>query len=275
VNDDGLPAETGSPVSEDVKQRGIDFLQGLLASGKVDLDRFQNALDALLEVRTQDDFASVVRGLPSPVEFTPPARQRQEPLEISTSMGDVRLEGRWQVSRLTKIDTGMGNVTIDLSQAEFDDWDVKIVVRTGMGTVTVIVPRGLEVRPVGRSGPVTSTLEPPIPGFPVVRLSATSNMGAIRVKHPTEKKQRRQRWRRRRGKDLPRPRSTHYWGRPSSAGVARRQVSEIVLVVCGPLGELCQRAVREGLAYRGQLVDGAATLAGRFAVRCSHDHVAR
>jgi hypothetical protein len=133
VNDDGLPAETGSPVSEDVQQRGIDFLQGLLASGKVDLDRFQKALDALLEVHTQADFAAVVRGLPSPVEFTPPARRRQEPLEISTSMGDVRLEGRWQVSRLTKIDTGMGNVTIDLSQAEFDDWDVKIVIRTAWG----------------------------------------------------------------------------------------------------------------------------------------------
>jgi len=203
VSDDGLPAETGSPVSEDLQQRGIDFLQELLADGKVDLDRFQKALDALLGVHTQADFASVVRSLPPPVEFTPPARRRQEPLEISTSMGDVRLEGRWQVSRLTKIDTGMGNVTIDLSQAEFDDRDVKIVVHTGMGKITVIVPRGLEVRPVGRSGPVTTTLEPPIPGFPVVRLSATSNMGTIRVMHPTEKKQRRQRWRRRRSKALP------------------------------------------------------------------------
>jgi hypothetical protein len=209
VSDDGLPAETGHPVSEDVQQRGIDFLQELLATGKVDLARFQKALDALLEVHTHADFTSVVRSLPPPVEFTPPARQRQEPLKISTSMGDVRLEGRWQVSRLTRIDTGMGNVTIDLSQAEFDDWDVKIVVRTGMGTITVIVPRGLEVRPVGRSGPVNTTLEPPIPGFPVVQLSATSNMGAIRVMHPTEKKQRGQRWRRRRSKGLPRPCSTH------------------------------------------------------------------
>ena len=58
---------------------------------------------------------------------------------------------------------------------------------------------------MGRNGPVSTTLEPPIPGFPVVRLSATSNMGAIRVMHPTEKKQRRQRWRRRHSKDLPLP----------------------------------------------------------------------
>ena len=202
MNDDGPSAETGSPVSGEVQQRGIDFLQGLVASGKVGLDRFHIALDALLEARTQADFASVVRSLPSPVEITPPARRREEPLKIFSSMGDVRLEGRWQVSRLTKIYTGMGSVTIDLSQAEFDDWDVKIVVGTGMGKITVIVPRGFEVRPVGRSGPVSGALEPPIPGFPVVRLSATSNRGAIRLKHPAEKKPRRQRWRRR-GKGLP------------------------------------------------------------------------
>jgi hypothetical protein len=103
MGDGGLPAETGPPVSEDLQQRGIDFLQGLLASGKADLDRFRKALDALLGAQTQADFASVVRGLPPPVDFTPPARRRHEPLEISASMGEVRLESRWQVSRLTKI----------------------------------------------------------------------------------------------------------------------------------------------------------------------------
>jgi len=205
MNGDWLPAETEPPVSEDLRQRGIDYLQELLASGKVDLDRFQTALDALLGAHTQAGFASVVRSLPSPVEFTPPARRRQEPLEISTSMGEVRLEGRWQVSRLTKIDTGMGGVTIDLSQAEFDDWDVEIVVHTHMGTITVIVPRGFEVRPVGRSGVVNTVLEPPIPGFPVVRLSATCDMGTIRVMHPAEKRQRRRGWLRRRSKATPRP----------------------------------------------------------------------
>ena len=205
MGDDGLPAETGPLVSEDLQQRGIDFLQGLLASGKVDLDRFQTALDALLAARTQADFASVIRSLPPPVEFASPARWRQEPLEISTSMGEVRLEGRWQVSRLTKIDTGIGPVTIDLSQAEFDDWDVGMVVHTHMGDITVIVPRGVEVRPVGRSGPVNTALEPPIPGFPVVRLSATCDMGTIRVMHQAEIRQRRRRWRRPRGTKTPPP----------------------------------------------------------------------
>jgi hypothetical protein len=198
VTADGLLGEAGPPMSEDVRQRGIDMLQGLLASGRVDLDRFHQALDGLLGASTEADFALVVRSLPPPVEFTPPARRREEPLEIFTSMGEIRLEGRWQVSRLTKIRTDMGAVTINLSEAEFDDWDVEIFVHTAMGAITVIAPRGFDVRQVGRNGAVATSVEPPIPGFPVVRLSATSDMGAIRVVHPTEQKQRRRRWRRRR-----------------------------------------------------------------------------
>lgn len=196
MNDDRLPVETEPTISEDVRQRGIDVLRDRLASGKVDLDRFQSALDGLLGARTYADFASVVRTLPPPVEFTPAARRRQEPLEISTSMGEVRLKGRWQVGRLTKIRTRTGMVTIDLTEAEFDDWDVEIVVHTTMGWITVIAPRGLDIRQVGKSAAVNSTLDDPIPGFPVVRLSASSDMGTIRVMHPKEKGQRR--WGRRR-----------------------------------------------------------------------------
>lgn len=204
MDEDGPSAEIEPLISEDLRERGIGVLQGLLASGRVDLDRFQTALDGLLRARTHPDFASVVRGLPPPVQFTPSARRHQEPLEISTSMGDVRLEGRWQIGRLTKIDTGMGNVTIDLTEAEFDDWDVKIVVHVGMGSVTVIAPQGLDVRQVGRITAVTSTLQEPIPGFPVVRLSASCNMGTIRLMHTEEKRQRRLGWRRRRSQVPPR-----------------------------------------------------------------------
>jgi hypothetical protein len=198
VSDDGLPTETEPLISEDLREREIEVLQGLLASGKVDLDRFQGALDGLMRARTHADFASVVRSLPPPVQFTPAARRREEPLKISTSMGDVRLEGRWQVGRLTKISTSMGNVTIDLTEAEFDDWDVKIVVDVSMGSIRVIAPWGLDIRQVGRSSAVKSSLQEPIPGFPVVRLSASCNRGTIRLTHPKEKRQHRRGWRRRR-----------------------------------------------------------------------------
>ena len=170
-----------------------------MANDKVDLDRFQAALDGLLGARSYGDFASIIRSLPPPVEFTAAARRRTEPLEISTSMGEIRLEGRWQVGRLTKIRTGAGRVTIDLTDAEFDDWTVEIVAHTTTGWITVIAPRGLDIRLAGQSAAIKSSLDDPIPGFPVVRLSASSNMGTIRVMHPKEKRQRRWGRRRRRG----------------------------------------------------------------------------
>jgi Domain of unknown function (DUF1707) len=197
VSDDRLPAEAERPISEDLRQCAIDAVQGLVTSGKVDLDEFQTALERLLSARTYADVVAVFRSLPPPVELTPPARRRQEPLEISTSMGEVSLNGRWQVGRLTKIETGMGAVTIDLTEAEFDDWEVEIVVHAKMGSITVVAPRGLEVRPVGKSGPASSTLGPPVPGFPVVRLSASSDMGTIRLMHPQEPQEKRKRGRRR------------------------------------------------------------------------------
>jgi hypothetical protein len=197
VTSDRLPVGAEPQISEDVRQRGIVVVQGLFADGRVDQSTFQQALDVLLAVHSETEFASLMRSLPSPVAVTPPSRQRQEPLEIKTSMGEVRLDGRWQVGRLTKIETGMGAVIVDLTEAEFDDWDVQIVVHTRMGAITVISPPGLDIRLVGRNSPVTTSLEPPIPGFPVVRLSATSDMGAVSVVNPTEPQPRRKKWRRR------------------------------------------------------------------------------
>lgn len=200
VTTEGLPVEAGSPISDDLRRRGIDVVKGLVASGKVDLDRFEQAVDGLLGVRTEAEFAAVVRSLPPPVEFTPPERRSQESLEINTSMNAVRLAGRWQVGRLTRIQADMGSVTIDLSEAEFEGWDIDLVVHTGMGTITVVVPSGLGVQLVGGNGAVETALDPPIPGFPLVRLSATSDMGTIRVVHPMQRTRRRRRWRRSRGR---------------------------------------------------------------------------
>jgi hypothetical protein len=198
VTSDGLPAEAERPLSEDLRQCGIVVLQGLFATGKVDEDVFQHSLDSLLRISTEGEFASMMRSLPPPVALTSPAQRRQQPLQITTHMGEIRLDGRWQVGHLTTIDTDMGSVIVDLTEAEFDDWDVEIVVHTHMGMITVIAPPGLDIRLVGRNGPVTNLSVPPILGFPVVRLSAVADMGTIRVVNSTEEPpKRRKRWRRR------------------------------------------------------------------------------
>jgi hypothetical protein len=198
VTSDRLPIEPGPPVADEVRQRAIEAAQDQVAAGRMDLEAFQHALDGLLAARSEEEVASVVRSLPPPVAFTSPGRRRHEPLQITTPMSEVRLEGRWQVGRHTTIETGMGSVIIDLTDAEFDDWEVEIAIRTTMGSIAVIVPEGFDVRPVGRSGAVESWLVPAVPGFPVVLLRAVSDMGSIRIGHSEEQLGRKGRRRRRR-----------------------------------------------------------------------------
>jgi Domain of unknown function (DUF1707) len=177
VSDDRLPVETEPPISEDLRQREIDVLQGLVASGKVDLDRFQTALDGLLAARTHAEFAAVVRGLPPPVEFLRPRGGVK-------SAGDFHLDGR---------DSPQGPLAGRSGSSSTPPW-----ARSPSSLL------GADVRQVGSSGAVNSTLEPPTPGFPVVRLSASSDMGTIRLKQPKQKSQRRWGSRRRRSQATPR-----------------------------------------------------------------------
>src|ERR1035437_439563 len=84
VTADGLPVGAEPQISEDLRQRGIVVVQGLFADGRVDQNAFQHALDALLAVHSEAEFASLMHSLPPPVAVTPPGRQRQEPFEIET-----------------------------------------------------------------------------------------------------------------------------------------------------------------------------------------------
>ena len=71
---------------------------------------------------------------------------------------------------------------------------------------------------------------PPTPGFPVVRLSATSDTGAISVMNPTEQPPRRKRWRRRSDYSLGNltpaaPGNSHPSGEKRLEGWARRALT--------------------------------------------------
>jgi hypothetical protein len=78
---------------------------------------------------------------PTPVRGSQPAalgRKHSGGAAASRAVGDLHLDrgrfvsgDRWQVGRLTKTRTGIGAVTIDLTEAEIDDWDVEIVVPPG------------------------------------------------------------------------------------------------------------------------------------------------
>lgn len=169
---------------EDDRHRATEFLKEVYAAGHIDADRFDAHLSGLLSADSDADVALVIRDLPAPVAFTDPDRRLTDKLEIHGGMRGVRLTGRWQLAKETHVSTELGNVRIDLTGAELDDRVVDLHVYTGWGRITVIVPRGVAVQLVHHHGAVDTKLAPPVPGLPVIRLDATTNIGRIRLRHP-------------------------------------------------------------------------------------------
>jgi hypothetical protein len=73
---------------------------------------------------------------------------------------------------------------LDLTQAEFDDHVIDLHVYTGWGSITIIVPQGVDVQVIRHRGGADSRLDPPVPGLPLVRLDVTTNIGRVHLRHP-------------------------------------------------------------------------------------------
>jgi hypothetical protein len=173
------------------KQRATEFVKQLYAAGGIDEAHLEVGIEKLLAATTDAELAEVVRSLPPPVTFTRADRRLSGPLEIHSGMGRLRLAGRWQLAGQTHISADLGSVRLDLTDAEFDDHVIDLHVYTGWGTITMIVPRGVGVQILRHRGRVSSRLDPPVPGFPLIRLDVTTNIGRVHLRHPGTQDRRR------------------------------------------------------------------------------------
>ena len=178
---------------DDAQQRATEFVKELYATGDIDAARLDAGVAGVLAARTDAELAEVVRSLPQPVALTSPERRLTKPLEIHSGIGRLRLAGRWQVARETHISADLGSVRLDLTEAEFDDHVVDLHVYTGCGSITIIVPAGVDVQVIRHRGGVDSRLEPPVPGLPLIRLDVTTNIGRVHLRHPGQQGRKRRR----------------------------------------------------------------------------------
>jgi len=169
---------------DDAQRRATEFVKDLYAAGDIDAAQLDAGVAGVLAARSEAELAGVVRSLPAPVALTSPDRRLAKPLEINGGIGRLRLTGRWQVARETHVSADLGSVLIDLTEAEFDDHVVDLHVYTGCGGITIIVPRGVAVQVTHHRGGTDMRLDPPVPGLPLVRLDATTNIGRIHLRHP-------------------------------------------------------------------------------------------
>lgn len=204
--------------SDKDRERVADALREAAGEGRLTLSELEERLEATFRARTYGDLEPITRDLPqgpypvpniaphqpgTPARTTPPDYRVPQPRpapgipdlqseRITTILGDEKRSGRWEVPARLEITCFLGEVKLDFTEALVRHREIVVQVGVIMGSVTLIVPDGIDVRlePGGNilgerkhklTGPVT-------PGGPVYWVRGFVVLGDITVRPPKEKR---------------------------------------------------------------------------------------
>jgi len=187
--DDARPIEVAARdmrVSDAERQHVADLLQKAVGRGLITLDEFAERTDRALTARTRGELNSVLVDLADirPTDV-PPA---EAPLLLQTGSGNVKQRGHWVVPRTITADCGMGNITIDFTEAHCPHHEITLHATVRSGKITIIVPRGWQVvlaeATSGLGSVVNKANDPPGTNLPILRVHGRTRMGHVRIRHP-------------------------------------------------------------------------------------------
>ncbi|MER6437479.1 MULTISPECIES: DUF1707 domain-containing protein [unclassified Streptomyces] len=195
------PAGPELRASDADRERVAEQLRDALAEGRLDMEEFEERLEATFKARTYRDLAPLTRDLPGQAAAAP-VNMVKEPAESgswasrivggegSSTWGVAILsgferKGRWTVPRRFTSFAFMGGGEIDLREANFADREVVVNCVAVMGGVNVVVPPGVEVvvRGIGIMGGFDHREEgrPGDPGAPRVIVTGFAFWGGVGV----------------------------------------------------------------------------------------------
>ncbi|MET7284312.1 DUF1707 domain-containing protein [Streptomyces sp. NPDC005573] len=165
---DAVPDRRASEAVPDLRasdadrERVAEVLRDAVAEGRLDMEEFEERLDAAYKARTYAELAPLTRDLPASGVPAPPVSFTKDPVESGNWAGRIvggegsstgavavmsgfQRKGRWTVPKRFTCLAFWGGGEIDLRDADFADREVEINCFAVMGGVQVTVPPGVEV----------------------------------------------------------------------------------------------------------------------------------
>lgn len=153
------PAPAPSPAelraSDADRDRIAQILADALAEGRLTSEEHSERLDSLYAVKTVGELEVLVRDLPAPGSgHTSPSYPAHTAAAGSTETvvavcSSSARKGRWRPGALTRAVSVMGDITIDLTEAVFEQQVTEINVTSVLGNVEVLVPENVTLRGYG------------------------------------------------------------------------------------------------------------------------------
>ena len=168
--------------SDAEREQTVSRLRDAVGEGRLTLEEFSERVGAVQLARTDQELAVLSGDLPA----VPVARTGDE-AETHRAIGShlVR-EGPWSLPARSRWRSLFGTIDLDLRQARLTGTETEIAVHNFFGTVTVIVPEGLEVVVRGGGWFASQKIETPehapAPGGPRLVIQASGPGGTLYVR---------------------------------------------------------------------------------------------
>ena len=171
-------------VSDAERERSIALLRDAVGEGRLTLEEFSERVGLAHAARTDHDLAGLARDLPgNPAESASPTAVSEAHRAFCSHL--IR-SGPWSLPRRSSWRSIFGTIDLDLRKARLADRETVLEVYNFFGTVTVIVPDGVEVAVRGgglfASQKIDSPERPAIAGGPSLTIDTRGPGGTLYVR---------------------------------------------------------------------------------------------
>ena len=191
MTDELEPARQLILASDAEREHSIVLLREAVGEGRLTLEEFSEWVDLAQSARTDGELAEITRDLPA--QRAPSTVLDTTPEQHRAFCSHLTRGGPWSLPGHSSWRSIFGTIDLDLRQVRLDGPDTLIEVYNLFGTVTLIVPEGVEIVVRGgglfASQKIDAPERPAVAGAPRLTIDARGPGGTlyVRTRPPTKR----------------------------------------------------------------------------------------
>ena len=185
-----VPPRPEIRISDADRERAAGRLHTALGEGRITVAELEERLAVVYAARYASDLVPPLADLPGePLEVMRPTELSTPvgpPMVLRTGMGSLRRIGHWVVPARLRVQSTMGSVLLDFTDAELTHPVIEVELELGAGSARLLVPAGASADVdglVAGMGTIRSKV-PAVarPGAPHFRVYGRAGMGSVTVR---------------------------------------------------------------------------------------------